>query len=304
MKLPVPETETKKRIVWRYGKADWDALRTKLDSVDWTELQHCSVDDAAQLWTQQILQAAQECIPKKELCEKKSTHPWVNDRVLEMVRQKEAAAGTEHARSACEACSACLKEEFEKYIEKEREQLKKEPRASKGWWSKTRRLLNLRGRTCGIPALKKYGGAWCTDAKSKADHLADLFTSKYKLAAKLTNDYSKLEEPYYRHQGKLRKPTLQDAEEVLMGLRIDRTRPFTDKNIEGMRAAARSVILPAGAAYLGRCKMARVVDAPLDHPATQEIQRLRWEQLQGDPSYSTSFKGDGKAFAKIIYAIS
>ena len=65
--------------------------------------------------------------------EKKSTHPWVNDRVIELVNNKSEAAGTVQARDANEACSIGIKEEYVKYIEKERERLKNEQTATKGW---------------------------------------------------------------------------------------------------------------------------------------------------------------------------
>ena len=34
MDLPVPEFEIQERIVWKYGKADWDTLRSEFATTD------------------------------------------------------------------------------------------------------------------------------------------------------------------------------------------------------------------------------------------------------------------------------
>jgi hypothetical protein len=153
--------------------------------------------------------------------ERKSTHPWVNEAVEKLVQKKQTAVGTEEIRAASKACSEGLNKEFAKYVQAERERLQTEPKSSKGWWSMTRRLLSQKGRTCSIPALKKPGGEWCMDAKGKAEHLADTFQSKYKLADRETNYYTKLEGAFYQQQGPLNEVTEDSAVKVLSGLRGD-----------------------------------------------------------------------------------
>ena len=64
------------------------------------------------------------------MMENKSTHPWVKDRVIELVKNKYGAAGTARARDANEACSTGIKEGYVKYIEKERERQKNEQTAT------------------------------------------------------------------------------------------------------------------------------------------------------------------------------
>jgi hypothetical protein len=73
--LQVPKTEIKKRVVWRFAEADWDALRTKGMLYDWSKLDRCSADQAAELITRELLRMAEECIPKKKLREKKMHSP-------------------------------------------------------------------------------------------------------------------------------------------------------------------------------------------------------------------------------------
>ena len=221
LKLPVPETVYKERTVWRYLKADWENLRTKLASIDWNILEEYSVDVAAEVFTRKVIEISEAYIPKGLLREKKSTHPWVNRRVVELVAHKRAAAGTANEKSSTLACSDGIKEEYEKYIEKEKSRLRMETGASKGWWSRIRRLLNQTSKTCNIPALKKENGKWCQDAKAKADHLDTTFMSKCQMEAKIANDYTAIEVPASRGQRSVAEVTENDALKHLEALRSD-----------------------------------------------------------------------------------
>ena len=104
-------------------------------------------DKAAETLQNEILAAAKEFVPSKILKETKSTHPRINERVMKLVRLKHNAENTTQAGVAREACSRGLKEEFEKYVSREKEALQKAPKATKGWWTKSGRLLRQRART-------------------------------------------------------------------------------------------------------------------------------------------------------------
>ena len=98
------------------------------------------VDGAADTWTKRILEIAGRFIPTNWIRDKKPTHPLVNDKVVELVRRKNLAAGTERAQAAARECSDGLKVEFAKYVEKEKHKLRQERKASKGY-----RLYSRRG---------------------------------------------------------------------------------------------------------------------------------------------------------------
>ena len=135
-RLPIPQAEVKQCWVWRYDKADWDSLRDTLKNIDWDSLCDGSADLAAERLTNYRLEAVKFFIPKTMMRERKATHPWVNRRVVELVRRKHLAAGSPNAKSADEACSAALRENVWKYIEKERQRLQKKNEAAKagGRW--------------------------------------------------------------------------------------------------------------------------------------------------------------------------
>ena len=205
MNLPVPESEIHERMVWRYQKADWVGLRAGLATIDWQGIVSGAVDSAAEKFSQILLDTTKVVIPRSELRERKVTHPWVNDEVVELVRQKHLCAGTVDEQKACETCSAGIRKEFWKYVSKEKERLLREPPASKGWWSMTRRLLGQQEKVCSLPALKTTEGEWCRDAKSKADHLAVTFKAKYKMPEKHQNIIPKLKHHTTRSRGRLER---------------------------------------------------------------------------------------------------
>jgi hypothetical protein len=220
--LQVPRSEVSERVVWRYAKADWAAMRENLSAIDWKCMATLSVDSAAEFMREKILEEARANIPRSSLKEKKSTHPWVNAKVEKLVQEKQFAAQTGNARHANEACSAGIKEEFEKYLTKQKARLKGQRRASKAWWCSARRLLKQKGKVCSVPALRKATGEWCRDAKSKADHLADTLKSKYTLPEKVTNYYTDLEAPLYeRQEDVIERVKEENAATVLSNLRSD-----------------------------------------------------------------------------------
>ena len=86
MKFVVPKAHVIKRQVWSYAKADWELLRARLASEDWWSIMAGkSADETAMVLTDTILTESRACIPRKLIHERKSTHPWVNDPVLDPV---------------------------------------------------------------------------------------------------------------------------------------------------------------------------------------------------------------------------
>ena len=51
-------------------------------------------------------------IGKRPLKEKRSTHPWLNAKVIKLVEAKNLAQGTRNEKAAAEACSAGILEAY------------------------------------------------------------------------------------------------------------------------------------------------------------------------------------------------
>ena len=86
--LSVPRLEIQSRMVWQFREADWNGLRVALLLEDWTWLTHTDANTGAERLTAYILDLAGRFIPRRCLHERKSTHPWINDKVLQLVREK------------------------------------------------------------------------------------------------------------------------------------------------------------------------------------------------------------------------
>jgi hypothetical protein len=188
---------------------------------NWTWLHAAHADAAASGLTAKILTLAQKYIPKRILFEKKSTHPWVNGRVLHLVQRKKEAEGTVNENEVRDQCSKGILEEYGKYVQRERAQLQKQRSGYKSWWSMSRRLLQKKGQVSSIPALKNSAGQWVLDNKAKADLFATTFSSKFIMSAAEHNEYTDLEPRPYKGQCYIARVTEEQAMGVLNSLDVD-----------------------------------------------------------------------------------
>ena len=217
----VPVTEVIQRRVWSFNKADWDGLRWRLRSTRWDELSRISPDEGAELLTKTILDAALAFIPQRTLRERKSTHPWLNDEVLSLVKAKHESIGTDIELAARDACSNGIVAAFLKYVQDEKDLLLQLRRASKGWWTKTRRLLQHKGVSSSIPALKDESKHWILDPVGKANVFVATFSKKCKLGGAEVNYYTEIDTTPFKKQSFLKHCTQSDAEAQMKTLRED-----------------------------------------------------------------------------------
>ena len=75
------KNEVVERRVWIFSKANWDGLREKLGNLTWDLMSVLAAEEAALALTQTILDIMSEFVPQRFIQERKSTHPWTNDRV-------------------------------------------------------------------------------------------------------------------------------------------------------------------------------------------------------------------------------
>ena len=93
-------------------------------------------DEGAAELTCRLLRWMSDCIPVRTVTQRKSTHPWLTDAVLDKVAKKQAAEGTDLEREASEDCSKAILEAYREYTHKKREELRTLSKGSKGWWKK------------------------------------------------------------------------------------------------------------------------------------------------------------------------
>ena len=217
--LPVPREETVYRWVWDFKKAKWDELKEELGKTSWGFLDVLSPDDGARQLTDKLLELLKTKVPQRLLGEKKSTHPWLNERVAQLVKEKKEAEGTAQEQEATEACSKGVLEEYRAYVNRVRAELAELKAGSKKWWTKTQELLKEKSKTCNVPALRKPDKTWVTTAKGKANLLKDTFSAKYTLPAEARNCYTELVQQELQEDWGV--PSLKEATETLKKVRED-----------------------------------------------------------------------------------
>ena len=111
-------------------------------------------------------------------------------------------------------------EEYGKFFAKERIKLQSMPKGAKGWWTRSKRLMQRKGVVSNIPALKGSDNQWVLQARDKANLFSEAFSAKYGLSIEGHNDYTDL-----AHHGSVQRGLKQlqqkDAEVVLSKLRED-----------------------------------------------------------------------------------
>ena len=190
LNLGMQECSSHQRKVWVFSKADWVRLKEDFSSCDWSFLETLDADEGADRLTDLVLSSAAARIPQKTITCQKKSHPWLNDRVVELVAKKHAANGTPDFAEAVRACSKGIAEEFAKFATETRRKLIEAKRGTKLWWTMSWELLLQRTKTQSIPTLKAEDGSWVQEPKGNADLFAKAFSSKNVLPAVTVNDYT------------------------------------------------------------------------------------------------------------------
>ena len=98
--IGVPESTVVIRKVFDSGMADWASIKRDLAAFDWRYIDRESVDNAERFLHNTLFHILQLHIPERTLHERKSAHPWVNDRCIFAIRAKNAAHGTDESVAA------------------------------------------------------------------------------------------------------------------------------------------------------------------------------------------------------------
>ncbi len=184
----IPESVVVKRGVFDYVHAKWDELQEDLRCFYWTPMDLLSVDDAERHFHNNVFAMLERHIPRRELYERKSSHPWINERCLEAIRTKNDSAGSERFALQTALCSGVLFEEFVAYTQRMRDKSLGEKRGSKRWWKISNEIMDKSASKCAIPALRSESG-WLYEPSSKA-LFADVCSSKFVLPETEFNEFS------------------------------------------------------------------------------------------------------------------
>ena len=158
-----------------------------------------------------------EGIGKRSCKDFKSTHPWLTEEVLQSIKAKHDAEGTEQEKMRTEECSAKIMIAREAYIKRTKRELKAMKGKCKEWWKKTNALSGAPAKTCSIPPLKNSSNEWVLEASAKATPIAETQLRKCTLAEEEQNKYSKIKREECQ-QDFVQLPTVEMAYKELSAL--------------------------------------------------------------------------------------
>ena len=262
----VPTTLPVKRELWLYKKADWKGLQAALKREDWSFLEQASsVDEAQEQLTQRVLDTAKQFIPRVTRTMTKSTHPWMNERCLQLVAAKRSAEGTEHYKEKLKECSQGILEEFNAYTNKVREELKALPRSSKKWWKLAKGVTLRSEKNSAIPPLKdKLKGEWVTLPEGKCTLFLETLLQKYQLAVGEENTYTELPEENEQQVSDFLPVRARTAAAVLKQLKDDKATGPDGLDIKLLRKCAQELAVPVA-------KLTRKILATGEWPAGWKV---------------------------------
>ena len=196
--LGVPPAQIFSRTVFDYAKANWNHIRRDYRVHEWAPMDTMEVDDAERYMHDKILEIIRRHVPERMIWERRSVHPWINERCVQAIRDKNNAADGAQ-RTAAARCSEILFEEYLAYVQRMRDKLGKAKRGSKLWWKLSSEIVGKSGKASSIPAMKSPTG-WVLEPAGKAELFADTFSTKFGIPDIEFNEYSALP-PEYRRSG-------------------------------------------------------------------------------------------------------
>ena len=188
--LSVPRVQMQRRTVYDYKNAAWARIRTEITHTDWSFINAWGVDEATTEFTRILVSILDRFVPKRVLTNDVSTHPWLNERCLDLIRRKRSAEGTPGFLDVAAACSAGILAEYHRYIDRTRVKLQQMRRGSKGWWRLANEIMHRKSASSGVPAFKRDDGTWERTVVGKAELLADVFDARYTLPEASPNMYT------------------------------------------------------------------------------------------------------------------
>jgi exonuclease III len=202
VRFSIPLDTVVRRRVWSYQKADWDLYDASIDEVCLDSTSWAEPNEAVAFVSNGIRNAMETAIPSRSVSERKSTHPWLNCKVMESVDARCQAVGTEQERVRQDECGKVICAERRKYEKDVCKKLADMKANDKQWWSMARQLLRKKNLGGNIPSLRREKKEWLFTPEAKADHLADTFAGKCVLPPAIENAYSFIHQASTCHHGR------------------------------------------------------------------------------------------------------
>ena len=177
-----------KRLIWDYGKANFDLFRSKLRQISWEDsFVSNDINQCCTAWTEIFLQIAKESIPNKEVTIRPNDLPWYTSALRQerrkMMRLYSKAKNCNNVltRDAMWTTYNHFRNQYqehlrlaeEDYNKKLNNSLKNSKMKNKAWWRTVKHFLNRNHRQT-IPSLL-HEGKHISDSATKASIFNSFF---------------------------------------------------------------------------------------------------------------------------------
>ena len=105
----------------------------------------------------------------------KATHPWLNQKCIDLVASKHAAENTDKYKELQEICSKGLLNEYNEHVGRMKAKVSSLPKSSKKWWKLSSNFMLKSAIHENIPPLQQSDGSWALSPFEKAELFATSF---------------------------------------------------------------------------------------------------------------------------------
>ena len=158
-----PKFKSYLRHVWIYSQGDYNLLRAKASSFDWTSIQNTDINQHAKNISDTILSLSKSCIPNKFVRIRPSEPPWMTTRIKQQIRKrKRAFRRAKQTKTVVQWAKfkrirnnvvSLIRESKRNIKEKLSTKLKSQPLSSRDWWRTLKTFISSDSKSK-IPPLR------------------------------------------------------------------------------------------------------------------------------------------------------
>ena len=190
LKKPKPKIETFKRTIYDYNKLDENKFHHLLSNADWNNIfNNPEINEATQIFTDTLLNIANQCMPVKRITVRTNDAPWITDEIKRLIITKKSihksakrsnlAEDWERFRRCRNDLTLLIRKTKKEYLDKlDKKASNPELFGAKQWWKLVKTFMHNKSMQFDeIPPIESNGNVYYT-SKEKADIFNIHFTSQ------------------------------------------------------------------------------------------------------------------------------
>ena len=184
-----PKRKSFKRHIWRYHQGDYNLLRQRAATTDWTALQDPDINVYAKNILNELVSITETCIPNKTVTIRPSDPPWITSTIKRYIRKRKRAyrkakrtklpSHWNKFKQLRNKVVSLIRESKKALNATLAEKLKSDNLSSKQWWAILKSIISPNTKSS-TPPLEKDGVVYADDTE-KANVLNDFFRDQTSL---------------------------------------------------------------------------------------------------------------------------